>query len=121
MNKITLYHNSRCSKSRAVFEILENSKVEFRVVEYLTTPPSTQVLDALLIQLNKGPEQIVRTGEDEYVELRLSENPPQSRVAWLEVLVKHPILIERPIVSDGRSAVIGRPPELVEEWLKGKK
>ena len=115
---LTLYHNSECSKCRAVLQILEESKVPFTLVEYLSSPPSEAVLDRLLTELNLAPEQIVRKGEDEFQALKLDTRPPQSREAWIKVLVANPILIERPIVSNGLSAVVGRPPERVRDWLR---
>ncbi len=117
---ITLYHNSRCSKSRAALEILEQSKTPFEVVEYLKTPPTEAMLDQLLTQLQFNPEQIVRTGEDEYETLNLESKPPKTRKDWIKTLVAHPILIERPIVTNGKTAVVGRPPEKITEWLKTK-
>ena len=115
---ITLYHNSRCSKSRAVLEILEKSSQPFQVVEYLKTPPTEKMLDQLLTQLALEPIEIVRKAEDEYEALKLESHPPKNRANWISVLVNNPILIERPIVSNGESTVVGRPPEKVSEWLK---
>lgn len=117
MRKLTLYHNSECSKSNEVLKILEDANVEFDLVEYVDEPPSVETLDSLLRLLKLEPKDIVRRGEDEYTMLKLGLNPPKSRDAWLKILNQYPILIERPIVSDGRSAVIGRPPQKVKDWL----
>lgn len=114
---ITLYHNNKCSKCREVLEILKNSKKEFEVVVYLETPPSAELLESLLNQLKLEPEQIVRTGEDEYEILATSGSLPKSRTDWIALMVKYPVLIERPIVSNGMTAVVGRPPSKVSEWL----
>ncbi len=84
----------------------------------MKTPPTESELDLLLNLLGLEPHQIVRTGEDEYIGLDLEKNPPKSRAKWIEVLVENPILIERPIISDGTRAIIGRPPEKVLEFLK---
>ena len=115
--KITLYHNSECSKSIEVLTLLENAKVEFDLVEYVDDPPSIETLDSLLKQLKIEPKDLVRRGEEEYSMLKLGLNPPKSRDAWLKIFHQFPILIERPIVSDGRTAVIGRPPQKVTDWL----
>jgi len=115
---ITFFHNNRCSKSREVLEILTKSKVPFQVNEYLKTPPTAAVLDSLLKQLKMEPDQIVRKGEDEYDSLKKSGKLPSTRKKWIELMVQNPILIERPIVSDGKSAIVGRPPEKVSAWLK---
>lgn len=121
MKAITLYHNSDCSKSRAVFEILEKSGQEFEVVEYLKTPLSYDEFDALLNRLNLQPEQIVRSGEDLYEDLEAYEKIPSTRSGWIHLMMEHPILMERPIVSDSETAVVGRPPEKVSQWLRERK
>ena len=117
MKKITLYHNSECSKSNEVLKLLEDAKVELEVIEYVDEPPSLETLDTLLKQLKLEPKDLVRRGEDEYKMLKLGLQPPKSRDAWLKIFNQFPILIERPIVTDGRTAVIGRPPKKVTEWL----
>ncbi len=114
---ITLYHNNKCSKCREVLEILKNSKKDFKIVEYLETPPPAELLESLLIELKLEPEQIVRTGENEYEELAKLGNLPKNRHDWIALLIKNPILIERPIVSNGKTAVVGRPPSKVLDWL----
>ena len=121
MNTVKIYHNSSCSKSRAALETLEKSNITFQIIEYLKTPPTELVLDSLLTQLKMNPEQLVRKGEDEYEALKQKKLLPQNRAEWIQILVKHPILIERPIVSDGQSAVIGRPTEKITEWLSSRR
>lgn len=108
---VRVYHNARCSKSRSACQLLEEKGVELEIVEYLKTPPSRDELAGLLKKLGLPAEAIVRTGEDiyksDYKGRTLSEDE------WLDALVAHPILIERPIVVCGERAVIGRPPEKV--------
>jgi arsenate reductase len=118
MKKVTIYHNSDCSKSIEVLQILEDAKVDLEVIEYLDEPPSPEMLDSLLKQLKMDPQDLVRRGEEEYKMLKLGLQPPRNRDAWLRILHQYPVLIERPIVSDGRTAVIGRPPKKVLDWLK---
>ena len=118
MRKITLYHNSECSKSNEVLKLLEDAKVDLEVIEYLDEPPSVETLDSLLKQLKLEPKDLVRRTEDEYKMLKLGLQPPKSRDAWLKIFHQYPVLIERPIVTDGRTAVIGRPPQKVMDWLK---
>ena len=120
MKNLILYYNSYCSKSRAALALLEKSKVSFTVVEYLLTPPSETLLDSLLGQLKMEPEQIVRKGEDEFEALEKKKKLPTTRKEWIQLLASTPILIERPIVSDGTSAVLGRPPEKITEWLNAR-
>ena len=112
---VTIYHNARCSKSRAACELLAASGVETTVINYLETPPDKETLRELLRKLDMRADELVRRGEavfkEHYAGRTLSEE------AWLEALVAHPILIERPIVVRGERAVLGRPPEKVAELL----
>jgi arsenate reductase len=117
MSKLTLYYHDACSKCRKTLELLRESGRELEVVEYVRNPPSPEALDRLLTLLGAQPEDIVRKGEELYEELGLATDPPRSREEWIQVLILNPILIERPIVSDGRKAVIARPPEKARELL----
>ncbi|MBS0369894.1 MAG: arsenate reductase (glutaredoxin) [Proteobacteria bacterium] len=110
---VRVYHNARCSKSRSACTLLQEKGVALEIVEYLKTPPSRAELAELVRKLGVPAESIVRTGEDiyksDYKGRALSEDE------WLDALVAHPILIERPIVVCGEWAVVGRPPEKVLE------
>jgi arsenate reductase len=81
------------------------------VIKYLRTPPTAKELEALLAKLGLEPEQLVRKGEDVYKKEYAGKK--LTRAQWIEAMVRHPILIERPIVVSGDRAVIGRPPENV--------
>ena len=113
---IKIFHNPRCSKSRATLELLNNQQIEAEVVEYLKTPPSTEELKQILDLLGLEPRQLMRKGEAEYKENNLN-NESLSREQLIEAMVKHPKLIERPIVIANGKAAIGRPPETVLEIL----
>jgi arsenate reductase len=109
----TIYHNPRCGKSRAALGILTGHGTEPTIVEYLKTPLDRDQLRTLLKKLGLKPEQIVRKGEDVYKQTYASKTMTDDE--WLDALVEHPILMERPIVVKGNRAVIGRPPEKVTE------
>ena len=111
-----IYHNPRCSKSRQTLELIRAAGVEPEIVEYLNQPPTIEELDALLKKLKLEPREIMRKGEAEYKELKLKDREFE-REEGLRLLVEHPKLIERPIVVKGRKAVLGRPPENVQELL----
>jgi arsenate reductase len=113
---IRIYHNSRCSKSRSALALVEQYGKPFEVIHYLDTPPSAAELKTLLSQLGIAARQLLRTGEDEYRELRLAD-ASLSDEALIAAMVKHPRLIERPIVVANGKAVIGRPPEKVLDIL----
>lgn len=115
--RMELWHNPRCSKSRAAKEILDGRGVAYAERRYLDDPPDAETLDRVLTALGKEPWEVARMAEDRAKELALSSKP-RDRDAWIEVLVANPILIERPIlVGDDGRAVVGRPPEAVTELL----
>jgi arsenate reductase len=114
-DKTTIYHNPRCSKSRAALAILTGHGIDPVVIEYLKTPPTSSDLRSILDKLGMRPAQLVRKSEDLY-KAKFS-NRTMNDEEWLKALVKHPVLIERPIVIRGNRAIIGRPPEKVEELL----
>ncbi|HAU1152306.1 TPA: arsenate reductase (glutaredoxin) [Legionella pneumophila] len=110
MEKITIYHNPRCSKSRQALEILQNKGFEPMIIEYLKTPLDLEQLKILRNHL--ALEDLVRTNENVFKELGLSLN---NEAQVLEAMVKEPILMQRPIVTFKGKSVIGRPPEKVLE------
>jgi arsenate reductase (glutaredoxin) len=114
---IRIYHNSRCSKSRSALAILEEHGAPFEIIHYLDTPPSAAELKVLLSQLGIPARQLLRSGEDAYRELRLDDTSLDDN-ALIDAMVKHPRLIERPIVVAQGKAVIGRPPEKVLELFQ---
>lgn len=116
MSAVTIYHNPKCSKSRATLELLRERGLEPRVVEYLKTPPGVQELDAILNMLGLEPRALMRTQEPAYEQARLGD-PRLSRAELLAAMVENPSVIERPIVVFGTRAAIGRPPERVLEIL----
>jgi arsenate reductase len=114
--RVTIYHNPRCSKSRATLALLEERGIEPLIVRYLDTPPTATELKKVLKALGIGPRALLRTGEAEYRELDLAREELDD-AALIEAMLAHPRLIQRPIVVAGGKARIGRPPEAVLEIL----
>ncbi|HEY8554998.1 MAG TPA: arsenate reductase (glutaredoxin) [Burkholderiales bacterium] len=112
MSEVTIYHNPKCSKSRETLALLEKRGIEPRVVLYLENPPSARELDRILKLLGKEPRELMRRQEPEYKALKL-DDPKRTRAQLIEAMVKHPRLIERPIVLANGKAALGRPPENV--------
>jgi arsenate reductase len=114
-NKIQIYHNPQCSKSRNSFNLLQEKNLDFETVEYLKTPPIKEELKIVLEKLGIKAEQLIRKTEaiykENYTGKELSENE------WIEAMLQHPKLIQRPIVIKGDKAVIGRPIENVIDLL----
>ena len=111
-----IYHNPRCTKSRETLQLLQDAGQEPEVILYLQTPPNREELQDLLKKLDLKPSQLIRKGEKIYKEQYKDQKMTEAR--WLTAMLKHPQLIERPIVVKGKKAVIGRPPELALELLK---
>jgi arsenate reductase len=109
---VRIYHNTRCSKSRATLALLEQHVGTYEVINYLDTPPSAAELGMLLDQLGMTARELLRTGEAEYQSLGL-DDPALDDATLIAAMVAHPKLIERPIVVVNGKAVIGRPPEAV--------
>ena len=112
---IKIYHNNRCRKSREGLAILEDSKQDFKVINYLLNPPTKQELKEIIKKLGITPIQLVRKNEkiwkEQFKNKELSDNQ------LIEILIEHPKLIERPIVLKDDKAVLGRPPENILEIL----
>jgi arsenate reductase (glutaredoxin) len=111
-----LWHNPRCSKSRAALELLQSRGVDVQVREYLRDPPHVAEIEAVASALGEPVRTMMRTGEPEYLELHL-DDPGVSDAALYAAMAGHPRLIERPIVLRGDRAVVGRPPERILELL----
>jgi len=108
---IKIYHNPRCRKSREALKLIEESGNDFQIINYLENTPSEDELKEIISKLNIPAENLLRKGEsifkDNFKGKILSENE------WIQVMVKNPKLIERPIVIKDDKAVLGRPPKNV--------
>jgi arsenate reductase len=116
MEVLSIFHNPRCSKSRETLEIIEINDVEVQVILYLQDPPSVSELNSLLEKLGMKASELVRKGESIIKELDIDLSSI-SNDDLISIMAEHPILIERPIVFNESSAIIGRPPENVQELL----
>jgi arsenate reductase (glutaredoxin) len=116
MNKVTMWHNPRCSKSREALSLLEQYECEKDIIKYLETSPDKEQIRVLLKMLQITPRELMRTKEDIYKELALKNEEDEEKL--IDAMVLHPKLIERPILIKGDKAIIARPPSLVEDFLK---
>lgn len=112
---IKIYHNSRCSKSRKGLCILENSGKEFEIINYLETPPTKKEVAEIVKLLKIKPIDLVRKNEAIWKENFKTKSLTDDQI--IEAMVNFPKLIERPIVITNNKAVIGRPPELIENLI----
>ena len=111
-----IYHNPRCSKSRATLAILEDRNESIEIIKYLETPPDKSTLQHILSVLNLSPRELMRRNENEYAENELSDETLTDD-QLIEAMIAHPKLIERPIVIKDDRVAIGRPPESVLDIL----
>lgn len=111
----TVYYNPRCGTCQKVKALLEGKGFALQLVEYLRTPPAVTDLDRLCRLLGVEPQALARQGEPVYATVAAKA---VTREQWLQALHEHPELIQRPIVVIGERAVIARPPETLEPFLR---
>ena len=114
-SKISIYHNPRCRKSREALDYLNNSGIDYNPVLYLSNPLSKITLENLLFKLKINAIDLVRKNEllwkSEFSKKNLTENE------IISIMLENPKLIERPIIENENSAVIGRPIEKLHDFL----
>jgi arsenate reductase len=108
-----VYHNPRCSKSRCTVDWLKENNIDFEVVEYLKNPLSKAELQQILTQLNIPPSELLRKSEEDYNQYIKNETLSEDEI--LDLMVKFPKLIERPIVVGDTFAVVAEPLEKLIE------
>ena len=112
MAEYRIFHNPRCSKSRQALEILESNNKDYEIFLYLQETLDKKSIKNVLDILGLNPKDILRSGEAEYKENKLSQYGAEDE-ALIDFMIKYPKIIERPIVIRGNKGVIGRPPENV--------
>lgn len=110
-----IYHNPRCSKSRQGVAFLEELNQKFEIIDYIKSPVSEEELTDLIKLLNIAPIDLVRKNEAIWKEN--FKGKTLSNLEIIKAMVEFPKLIERPIIVNGKKAVIGRPTELITSIL----
>ena len=116
MQKVTIWHNPRCSKSRETLTLLQERDIEPAVVEYLKDAPSVADIEHALDLLGIEARDLMRDNEESYKRVH-ADDPKLSRQQLVKLMHEHPELIQRPVVFAKGMARIGRPPEAVLEIL----
>jgi arsenate reductase len=116
MAEITIYQKPTCSTCRQAVQLLKESGKPFTAINYYEKPFTKVQLKSLLKRADLSPKEILRTKEDIYKELGLAKKN-LSDDEWLDVLVAHPDLIQRPIVEKGEKVILARPAESVKTLL----
>jgi arsenate reductase (glutaredoxin) len=114
---VQIFHNPSCSKSRGALQILEERGVDAQVVRYLDAPPDRPTLERILDAIPDEPSALVRTGDEKFKATGLTKADVRTRDQVIDVLLKHPEVMERPVVLVGERAVIARPSEKVLDLL----
>lgn len=106
-----IIHNPRCSKSRQTLALLQEHTDKVEIINYLDGELDEVTLRKAIKGLKLSPSQILRTKEDDFKALKLDLDNEEKII---KAILKHPKILERPIVLHGSKAVIGRPPENVK-------
>jgi arsenate reductase len=113
---ITIWHNPKCATSRRVLSLIRAKGIEPRIVEYLKDPPNAAEIKAALKEMGISARDLLRRRGTPYHALGL-DRPKWSDSELIGMMVKHPILIERPVVRTRKGTRLCRPAERVKEIL----
>ena len=116
MKNVSVWHNPKCSKSRAALKILEENNYEVDVVKYLETNPDETQIKTILKMLGISPRELMRTKEEIYKELKLKDVDDDAKL--IKAMAENPKLIERPVLIKNSKAIIGRPTSIIAAFLE---
>lgn len=114
MSKITVYEKPTCTTCRKVAKAFSEQGIDFQRVNYYIEPFSKSLLKSLLKKMNMKPLELIRTKDDSYKRLK-NEIEKLSNEELIDLMVKNPDLIQRPIVEKGNKAILARPPERIKD------
>lgn len=114
--KVTVYEKPTCTKCRQTNKLLNEKGIDYEKVNYFETPISETKLKSLVKKLGISANELLRSSEKKYRELKLSK-ADLSEKELIGLMVEYPELMQRPIVEKGTKAVLGRPPENVNELV----
>ena len=113
---VILYHNPQWGKSRKSVEILNELKIDYKIIEYLKTGFTIEELKDISIKLNLKAHNFIRFNDKAF-----KDNPDlksiTEHIKLLELIIMHPKIIQRPIIINKNKAIIARPPKLIKEFL----
>ncbi|MBX2990834.1 MAG: arsenate reductase (glutaredoxin) [Bacteroidetes bacterium] len=116
MSKLTIYQKPTCTTCRQTMAILKEAGVDFEEVNYYIDPIPKKRLKELIAKIEITPRELLRTKEPVYKELNLA-GKKASDAELIDLMAKHPDLIQRPIVENGSKAILARPAEKIREIL----
>ncbi|NDY91337.1 arsenate reductase (glutaredoxin) [Ideonella livida] len=109
---VVIYHNPRCSNSRGALALIREAGIEPEVIDYLSTPPDRATLQALVAATGGSVRALMREKEALFAELGLDQ-PGVTDAQWVDAVLAHPVLLNRPIVVTALGTALCRPPERV--------
>ena len=112
---ISIFHNTKCGKSRCAYNTLKEQSIDFQVIEYLKTPPNIEEIKTLLDKLRIKPIELIRTKEPIFIEKYKGKNFTDEEC--INIMHENPILIERPILVSDNFAIIARSDEKIQELI----
>lgn len=113
---VIIYHNPECGTSRNTLAMIRNAGIEPHVIEYLKTPPSRALLVQLIGRAGISPRDLLREKGTPYAELGLG-NPALTDEELIDAMMRHPILINRPVVVSPNGVRLCRPSEAILDLL----
>lgn len=116
-DKVTVYEKPTCSTCRQLIKTLNEMGVEFDKVNYYVQPLTADKITELLTKMGLKARDILRAKEQTYRDLDLA-NADKTEAELIALMVKHPELMQRPIIERGSSAVLGRPVDNVRTLFK---
>ncbi len=116
MTDITIYHKPTCTTCRQAVQLLKDSGTPFTAINYYERSFTKTQLKTLLKKAGLSAKDVLRTKEDLYHELGLAKKQ-LSDEELLDLMVKHPDLIQRPIVEKGDQAMLARPADSIKKLL----
>lgn len=114
MSKITVYEKPTCTTCRKVAKAFSDQGIDFQKVNYYIEPFNKTLLKSLLSKMKMKPSELLRTKDDAYKKLK-SKIDKLSEEEIIDLMIKNPDLIQRPIVEKGNKAILARPPERISE------
>jgi arsenate reductase (glutaredoxin) len=113
---LKIYHNPRCKKSCEGLKYLQDKNIDYEVVRYLESGLTIEILNEILLKMNKKPFDLVRTQEEFYK--KELKGMQFNDTEWEKIIIENPKLLQRPIVIGKYKAVLAQPVTKIDELLK---
>ena len=116
MSKITVYEKPTCTTCRKVAKAFSEQGIDFEKVNYYIKPFTKSKLKELLTKMSMKPSELLRKNDEAYKQLK-SKIAQLTEDEILDLMIKNPDLVQRPIVEKGNRAILARPPERIKELM----